>query len=88
MSDSELSEASSVSVPPDFELENSLRREVNRLTANGEETTVRVVRAASEQKLGLPDGFYKGHAVWKVKSKDIVQDQFVEFPALISKRLN
>lgn len=75
MSDSELSEASNTPIPPDFELENSLRREVNR--AAGEGPTLNQIRTASEKRLGLPAGFYKNDAVWKAKSKEVVQDQVV-----------
>ena len=77
MSDSGLSDAPSMPVPPDFELANSLRREVNRVNKSGEDATLRQIRAASEKRLGLPDGFYRGHDVWKDKSKEIVQDQIV-----------
>ena len=77
MSDSELSEASHTPVPPDNEIEESLRREVTRATKAGGDITVNLMRKASEGKLGLPDGFYKSHDIWKVKSKDVVQDQLV-----------
>jgi hypothetical protein len=79
MSDSELSELSQAPVPPDDELEGSLRREVARFQDRGEhdQLTLRNVRAASEKKLGLPEGFYKDHAVWKSKSKEVVKDQVV-----------
>ena len=77
MSDSELSEASHTPVPPDHQLEQSLRREVVRATKVGDDVTIRKIRTASEKKLGLPDGFYKGHESWKEKSKEIVQDQIV-----------
>lgn len=78
MSDSELSEPSQPPVPPDDELENSLRREVVRAQAKGEEDfTLRQIRAASEKKLGLSDGFYKNHAAWKDRSKEVVSDQIV-----------
>jgi hypothetical protein len=79
MSDSELSELSQAPVPPDDELEGSLRREVARFQERGEhdQLTLRNIRAASEKKLGLPDDFYKDHAVWKTKSKEVVNDQVV-----------
>ncbi len=77
MSDSDLSEASYTPVPPNDEIEQSLRREVNRATKAGGDITVNLIRAASESKLGLPKGFYKSHEVWKGKSKEIVQDQLV-----------
>ena len=77
MSDSELSEASHTPVPPDSEIEQSLRREVNRATKDGGDVTLRSDRTASEKKLGLPDGFYKGHETWKDRSKEVVHDQLV-----------
>ncbi|KPI40300.1 uncharacterized protein AB675_7663 [Cyphellophora attinorum] len=75
MSDSDLSDAPSFEVPPDFELENSLRREFNRAHERNEDPTLRTIRAASEKKLRLPEGFYKGHTTWNQKSKEIVHDQ-------------
>jgi hypothetical protein len=77
MSDSDLSDAPSFEVPPDFELENSLRREFNRANAGDGDPTLRTIRAASEKRLRLPEGFYKGHATWSQKSKEIVHDQAV-----------
>ena len=77
MSDSELSDAPDVGIPPDFELENSLRREVNRATKNNEEITLKFIRTASETRLGLPEGFYKNHELWKGKSKTVVLNQIV-----------
>lgn len=77
MSDSELSDAPDMGIPPDFELENSLRREVNRATAAAEDITLKIIRTASEKRLGLPEGFYRDHPVWKGKSKTIVHDQVV-----------
>jgi hypothetical protein len=77
MSDSELSEASRTPAPSDTELENSLRREVNRANKTGDDVTLRQIRDASEKKLGLPEGFYKSHSAWKDRSKEVVQDQVV-----------
>ena len=86
MSDSELSDAPDIGIPPDFELENSLRREVNRANKNSEEITLKSIRTASEAKLGLPEGFFKNHDVWKGKSKVVVHDQIVGYHATRSKR--
>jgi len=78
MSDSELSEVSTTPVPPDSELEQSLRREVVKAQRAGlEDPTVNSIRAASEEKLGLMPGFYKSHNIWVVRSKQIIKDQFV-----------
>ncbi|KEF62689.1 uncharacterized protein A1O9_00662 [Exophiala aquamarina CBS 119918] len=78
MSDSELSEASTTPVPPDSELEKSLRREVVKAQRAGlEDPTVNSIRAASEEALGLKSGFYKANDVWVARSKQIIKDQFV-----------
>lgn len=77
MSDSELSEASHTPVPPDDELEQSLRREVVQAAKANNDFTLRQIREASEKSLGLPVGFYKGHESWNAKSKEIVRDQIV-----------
>ena len=75
MSESELSDDPGTPVPPDTELEQSLRREVAKATKAGDEITVKRIRTASEKRLGLPKDFYKSHATWKDRSKEIVQDQ-------------
>jgi hypothetical protein len=80
MTDSELSEASRTPVPPDAEMEQSLRHEVVKATEAGVDFTLRQIRTASEKKLGLPEGFYKEHQSWKDKSKEIVQDEIVRCP--------
>ncbi|KAI1612496.1 hypothetical protein EDD37DRAFT_625055 [Exophiala viscosa] len=81
MSDSELSEASATSMPPDHELEKSLRAEVVDAQKNDIEYTVNSIRTASEDKLGLDNGFYKNSAAWVQRSKDIIKDQSAIFPA-------
>lgn len=85
MSDSELSDAPDVAIPPDSELENSLRREVNRVNQVDGEITLKSIRAASEKKLGLPADFYRNHAVWKDKSKTVIHDQVVSIGPLASR---
>ena len=75
MSDSELSEAPQTPVPSDNELEQSLRKEVVRIQKSGDDLSIKAARTASEKRLGLTEGFYKGHEVWKDKSKDIITDQ-------------
>ncbi|KAL2426228.1 hypothetical protein ABEF95_002256 [Exophiala dermatitidis] len=75
MSDSELSEASASPVPPDRELEKSLRREVVKAQREGVEFSYNYIRAASEKSLGLTSGFYKNHAEWKQRSKQVVDSQ-------------
>ena len=75
MSDSELSDDPGTPVPSDNELEQSLRREVFKVSSTGDDVTVKRVRAASEKRLGLPEGFYKSHETWNDKSKIIIKDQ-------------
>ena len=75
MSDSELSDDPGTPVPSDHELEQSLRREVVKANKAGDDVTVKRIRVASEKRLGLPEDFYKSHATWKDKSKDIITHQ-------------
>lgn len=77
MSDSELSEASATPVPPDQELEKSLRREVVKAQKEGKEFSYNSIRTASETSLGLSQGFYKSHLEWKQRSKDVIDNQLV-----------
>ena len=77
MSDSELSEVSATPTPPDHELEKSLRREVVKASRAGIDYSYNSIRAASELKLGLRKGFYKGHEEWADKSKEVILDQKV-----------
>jgi hypothetical protein len=78
-SDSELSEASNTPAPPDHELEKALRYEVTKAQRRGEEMTFKSIRTAAETKLGLTAGFYKGHAVWNQRSKDVIDEQLVRW---------
>jgi hypothetical protein len=77
MSDSELSEPSTTPAPPDHELEKSLRREVVKAHEAKLEYSVNYIRTASEEKLGLQEGFYKSHGGWTKRSKDVIKDQMV-----------
>lgn len=77
LSDSE-SEAEAA-VPSDRALEKALRTEVvvKYKANNWEELTVKRVRRAVEEKLGLEQGFFKNTGNWKEKSEDIIKDEFV-----------
>jgi hypothetical protein len=78
MSDSE-SSLSSAGIPPDEELEQGLRNAVAKIfkTGNPAELTVKRVRLATEQALGLEEGFFKGDADWKARSDTIIKDEAV-----------
>ncbi|KAK5263462.1 hypothetical protein LTR99_008916 [Exophiala xenobiotica] len=80
MSDSELSEPSTTPAPPDRELEKSLRREVVKAHEAKLEFSVNDIRTASEEKLGLQEGFYKSHGEWAKRSKDVIKDQMAVMP--------
>lgn len=77
MSDSELSEASATPLPPDQDLEQSLRREVRKAQKSGVDFSYNYIRAASESQLGLTKGFYKAHPDWPQRSKTIIGHQMV-----------
>lgn len=77
MSDSELSDAPSNATPSDSELGKSLRAELKKAASRSDEYSVTSVREASEKSLGLPAGFYKNHATWKAKSKEIITTESV-----------
>jgi len=77
MSDSELSDAPSISVPSDAELEKSLRREVVKALKAGEDVSVNAIRVASQSILGLNEGFYANDTRWKAKSKEIIKEEHV-----------
>ncbi len=79
MSDSELSQPSTTPAPPDHELEKSLRREVAKAHKAELDYSVNDIRAASEEKLGLQQGFYKNHGEWAKRSKDVIKDQIVHW---------
>ncbi|KAI4720036.1 hypothetical protein E4T48_03676 [Aureobasidium sp. EXF-10727] len=71
-SDSELSNAAAP--PPDAVLEKTLRDIVRK--AEVDPITVKRVRTAAEERLGLHAGFFKGHDEWNEKSKEIIEDAF------------
>ena len=71
-SESELSDAAP---PSDAVLENTLRDIVRK--AEVDPITVKRVRTAAEERLGLDTGFFKGHDEWNEKSKDIIEAAFV-----------
>lgn len=71
-SDSELSD---VAVPSDAILEKTLRDIVRK--AEVDPITVKRVRTAAEERLGLDAGFFKNHDVWNEQSKEIIEDAFV-----------
>jgi hypothetical protein len=77
LSDSE-SEAETA-VPSDQALEKALRNEVvvKYAAKNWEELTVKRVRRAVEEHLGLEQGFFKNTGNWKTNSEDIIKDEFV-----------
>lgn len=77
LSDSE-SEADAA-VPSDKALDKALRNEVvtKYKAKNWEELTVKRVRRAVEEKLGLEQGFFKNTGNWKTNSEDIIKDEFV-----------
>ncbi len=80
MSDSELSDAPSPSIPPDSELVQALRNKVrDALKAGTDDASVTVssMRKAAEEALGLEAGFYKKNERWKEESKRIVHEAFV-----------
>lgn len=77
LSDSE-SEAEAA-VPSRLELERALRHEVaaKYKAKNYEELTVKRVRRAVEEKLGLEQGYFRTTGNWKADSEHIIKDEFV-----------
>ncbi|KAI5210076.1 hypothetical protein E4T39_00642 [Aureobasidium subglaciale] len=62
--------------PSDAVLEKTLRRIVRK--AEVDPITVKRVRNAAEERLGLEAGFFKDHDVWNEKSKEIIEETFNE----------
>ncbi|EPS26792.1 hypothetical protein PDE_01731 [Penicillium oxalicum 114-2] len=64
--------------PSDKVLEQALRAEVGEKyrAKNYEELTVKRVRHAVEEKLGLEPGYFKGTGEWKTRSEEIIKDEF------------
>lgn len=76
MSDSELSDALSTSLPPDFEIEATLKKEAKKAAEGPEEDyTVSKIRKSTENILNLPAGFFKGDETWKSRSKAVIDEQ-------------
>lgn len=65
-------------MPTEAQLEKALRNAVQAHFRNPEnvESSPNALRAHAEKELGLDEGFFKS-GEWKVKSKSIIQDQFV-----------
>lgn len=61
--------------PSDAILEKTLRDIVRK--AEVDPITVKRVRTAAEERLGLDAGFFKSHDEWNEKSKEIIEDTFV-----------
>ena len=65
---------------PSYEaLEKALRKDVTEKykAKDFEELTVKRVRHAVEEKLGLEHGFFRNTGGWKRKSEEVIKDQFV-----------
>lgn len=80
MSGSDEQDSESEQLTPSEEtLEKALRRAVANVFRTGalDELTVRRMRAAAERALGLHEGFFKGHARWKVRSGQVIKDEVV-----------
>ncbi|KAK2810144.1 hypothetical protein FQN49_008554 [Arthroderma sp. PD_2] len=77
MSDSESETQSSTELPGPETLEQGLRDTVANIYKSGklDELTVKRVRLATEQKLGLEEGFFKNHNEWKPRSDEIIKDE-------------
>ncbi|KAL8941210.1 MAG: hypothetical protein Q9216_002387 [Gyalolechia sp. 2 TL-2023] len=72
MSDSETSDAP----VSDAQLERALRSTVEKIyKSDPEQLTVKRLRIRVEQDLGLSDGFFKSHATWNARSKEIIQSE-------------
>ncbi|KAI5253719.1 hypothetical protein E4T42_02754 [Aureobasidium subglaciale] len=72
-SDCDMPEAAA---PSNSILEKTLRQIVRR--AEVDPITVKRVRNAAEERLGLEAGFFKDHDVWNEKSKEIIEETFNE----------
>lgn len=67
-------------VPSAAALEKALRQAFRKiLKSNPDDVTVRKVRNAAEQALGLDNGFFKEHKEWSKRSKDLIHDEVVSF---------
>lgn len=80
MSDSESEADGEVpSTPSDQALEKGLRDQVAAIFKSGnmEELTVKRVRLATEDTLGLTAGYFKSTGDWKARSENIIKDEVV-----------
>lgn len=80
MSDSESEAEGEVpSTPSDQALEKGLRDQVAAIFKSGnmEELTVKRVRLATEDTLGLTAGYFKSTGDWKARSENIIKDEVV-----------
>ncbi|KAJ5469661.1 hypothetical protein N7539_009279 [Penicillium diatomitis] len=70
--------AQNKSAPSDKELDQALRAEVGQKynEKNYEELTVKRVRRAVEEQLGLEQGYFKNTGDWKTRSEEIIKDEF------------
>ncbi|KAJ9492724.1 hypothetical protein VN97_g500 [Penicillium thymicola] len=78
MSDSESeAEGEVTSAPSDQTLEKALRDQVAAIFKSGnmDELTVKRVRLATEDTLGLAAGYFKSTGDWKVRSEDIIKEE-------------
>lgn len=66
-------------MPSDDRLEKALRDTVANIFRTGklEELTVKRVRLATENALGLDEGFFKAHKEWKTRSDQIIKNEAV-----------
>lgn len=80
LSDSESeAEADAPVTQSEISLEQGLRDEVTAIFKSGkmEELTVKRVRLAVEEKLGLAEGFFKTEGDWKTRSDVIIKEEVV-----------
>ncbi|EEQ33273.1 conserved hypothetical protein [Microsporum canis CBS 113480] len=79
MSDSESEARSSSGFPDATAIEQRLRDTVANIFKSGnlDELTVKRVRLATEEKLGLEQGFFKSHNEWKLRSDEIIKNEVV-----------
>ena len=69
----------SASLPTNAELEQALKNVVQSIYKSGDlgNLTVRRVRKAAEENLGLDEGLFNDHDTWKDKSKDVILAEVV-----------
>ena len=65
--------------PTDAILEQALRNAVQKvyIMGNMENLTVKPIRKAVEEDLGLQDGFFQKDPIWNTKSKSVIQSEVV-----------